>query len=128
VLCTVFLALGMYAADARLASVVLAGGAGALYLSQSSFWSVSSEMAGASSGSVSGVMNMGGQIAGAVTALMTPLIAKYFGWNTPFFVAAGLCCLGALFWLWVDIDRGTAALTLLRVEKPKTQTLGAQNV
>jgi sugar phosphate permease len=73
-------------------------------------------------------MNMGGQIAGAVTALMTPLIAKYFGWNTPFFVAAGLCCLGALFWLWVDIDRGTAALTLLRVEKPKTQTLGAQNV
>ncbi|HKR83999.1 MAG TPA: MFS transporter, partial [Terriglobales bacterium] len=49
VLCTVFLALGMFAADARLASVVLAGGAGALYLSQSSFWSVSSEMAGASS-------------------------------------------------------------------------------
>ena len=128
VLCTVFLALGMYAADARLASVVLAGGAGALYLSQSSFWSVSSEMAGASSGSVSGVMNMGGQIAGAVTAFMTPLIAKYFGWNTPFFVAAGLCCLGALFWLWVDIDRGAASLTRLKVETPKTQALGAQNV
>src|SRR6185437_13947003 len=44
VLCTIFLALAMFAADARLASVVLAGGAGALYLSQSSFWSVSSEM------------------------------------------------------------------------------------
>ena len=128
VLCTVFLALGMFAADARLASVVLAGGAGALYLSQSSFWSVSSEMAGASSGSVSGVMNMGGQIAGAVTALMTPLIAKYFGWNTPFFVAAGLCCLGALFWLWVDIDRGAASLTQLKVATPVTQTSGAHHV
>ena len=63
-LCTIFLALGMFAADARVASVVLAGGAGALYLSQSSFWSVSLEMAGTSSGSVSGVMNMGGQIGG----------------------------------------------------------------
>jgi ACS family glucarate transporter-like MFS transporter len=128
VLCTAFLALGMFAADARLASVVLAGGAGALYLSQSSFWSVSSEMAGASSGSVSGVMNMGGQIAGAVTALMTPLIAKYFGWNTPFFVAAGLCCLGAVFWLWVDIDRGAASLTQLKVATPVTETSGAHHV
>jgi MFS transporter, ACS family, glucarate transporter len=128
VLCTVFLALGMFAADARLASVVLAGGAGALYLSQSSFWSVSSEMAGASSGSVSGVMNMGGQIAGAVTALMTPVIAKYFGWNTPFFVAAGLCCLGALFWLWVDIDRGAASLTQLKIATPVQETSGAHHV
>ena len=126
-LATVFLALAMFAADARLASVVLAGGAGALYLSQSSFWSVSSEMAGTSSGSVSGVMNMGGQIAGALTALFTPLIAKYFGWNTPFFVAAGLCCLGALCWLWVDIDRGTASLTRLDLPS-QAQISGARNV
>lgn len=122
VLCTIFLALAMFAADARLASVVLAGGAGALYLSQSSFWSVSSEMAGASSGSVSGVMNMGGQIAGAVTALMTPIIAKYFGWNAPFFVAAGLCCLGGLFWMWVDIDRGAASLSHLDMVESQAQS------
>ena len=127
VLCTIFLALAMFAADARLASVVLAGGAGALYLSQSSFWSVSSEMAGASSGSVSGVMNMGGQVAGAVTALMTPVIAKYFGWNTPFFVAAGLCCLGALFWLWVDIDRGTVSLSRSDAVQSRPHFSGARN-
>jgi MFS transporter, ACS family, glucarate transporter len=109
-LCSFFIALSTYAHDVRLASVVLAGGAGALYLSQSSFWSVSSEMAGSSAGSVSGVMNMGGQIGGAITASLTPLIAKYFGWGTSFFTAAGLCCLGALLWLLVDIDRGTADL------------------
>lgn len=126
-LCTIFLALGMFAADARVASVVLAGGAGALYLSQSSFWSVSLEMAGTSSGSVSGVMNMGGQIAGALTALVTPLIAKFFGWNTPFFVAAGLCCLGALFWLLVDIDRGAASLRRIQPAKLQTQFSGAHN-
>ena len=126
-LCTVFLALGMYAADARLASVVLAGGAGALYLSQSSFWSVSSEMAGISSGSVSGVMNMGCQIAGALTALIMPIIAKYFGWRTPFFVAAALCCLGAMLWLLVDIDRGAACLSYLERNDPQTQYSGAHN-
>ena len=126
-LCTVFLAVAMYAADARLASVVLAGGAGALYLSQSSFWSVSSEMAGASSGSVSGVMNMACQIAGALTALVMPVIAKHFGWRTPFFVAAGLSCLGALLWLWVDIDRGAAALSRLDMVESRPQYSGVRN-
>lgn len=126
-LCTVFLALAMYAADARVASVVLAGGAGALYLSQSSFWSVSSEMAGASSGSVSGVMNMGCQIAGALTALLMPVIANRYGWNTPFFVAAALCCVGALLWLFIDIDRGAASLSRISVVKPQMQFSGAQN-
>jgi len=109
-LCTVFIALGAYAQDVRLAGVVLAGGAGALYLSQSSFWSVTSEIAGSSAGTVSGVMNMGGQIGGALTASLTPLIAKYFGWETSFFVAAALCSLGALLWLMVNAERGLAQM------------------
>jgi ACS family glucarate transporter-like MFS transporter len=119
-LCTVFLAMGSYAADVRLASVVLAGGAGALYLSQSSFWSVTSEMAGASAGSVSGVMNMGNQIGGAVTASLTPVIAKHFGWETSFFVAACLCAIGGLLWLAVDVDRGIAQLSTAPVLTFKT--------
>jgi ACS family glucarate transporter-like MFS transporter len=110
-LCAGFLAFGSYVGDARLASVFLAGGAGALYLSQSSFWSVSSEMAGASAGSVSGVMNMGNQIGGAITAQVTPIIAAHFGWNLPFFVAAALCALGGLLWLNVDVERGVARLS-----------------
>jgi ACS family glucarate transporter-like MFS transporter len=122
-LCTIFLALGSYAADVRLASIVLAGGAGALYLSQSSFWSVTSEMAGASAGSVSGVMNMGNQIGGAVTASLTPVIAKHFGWETSFFVAAALCAVGGLLWLAVDVDRGLAQLS----DNPRL-TLGASGV
>jgi MFS transporter, ACS family, glucarate transporter len=82
----------------------LAGGAGALYLSQSSFWSVTADMAGASAGSVSGVMNMGGQIGGAVTASLTPWIAHHFSWTASFLVAAALCAAGSLMWLTVDPD------------------------
>jgi MFS transporter, ACS family, glucarate transporter len=104
-LCSIFIAMGTAVHSARLASIVLAGGAGALYLSQSAFWSVTSDIAGHSSGSVSGVMNMGGQIGGVVTASLTPVIAKYFGWGTSFFVAAGVCGIGSLLWFWVHPER-----------------------
>ena len=55
-----------------------------------------------SSGSVSGFMNMGGQIGGAVTGSLTPWIAARYGWTTSFLVAAALCLLGALSWLAVN--------------------------
>jgi ACS family glucarate transporter-like MFS transporter len=104
----VFLSLGSRVESARLASVVLAGGAGALYLAQSSFWSVTADIAGRSSGSVSGFMNTGGQIGGAVTAQLTPWIAQHFGWTVSFLVAAALCLVGAVAWLFVDPQRTLA--------------------
>lgn len=97
-----FIALGSQVASASVASVVLAGGAGALYLSQSSFWSVTADIAGRSSGSVSGFMNMGAQLGGALTASLTPAIAAQLGWTASFLVAAGLCMVGAIAWFLVD--------------------------
>jgi len=104
-LAAIFIALGTRAQDAALASIILAGGAGAVYLSQSSYWSVTADIAGASAGSVSGVMNMGAQIGGAITASLTPLIAKHFGWSASFLVAAALCLIGSLAWLKVNPER-----------------------
>jgi ACS family glucarate transporter-like MFS transporter len=101
----IFIALGTQVSSAQLASVVLAGGAGALYLSQSSFWSVTADLAGSSAGSVSGIMNMGGQIGGAVTASVTPLIAEHYGWTASFLAAAALCAVGSIAWLLVDPTR-----------------------
>ena len=98
----IFIAFGSQVHSAQLASVVLAGGAGALYLSQSSFWSLTADIAGGSAGSVSGFMNMGGQIGGAVTGSLTPWIAARYGWTASFLVAAALCLLGAVSWLAVD--------------------------
>ena len=108
-LSALFIALGTLVADARLASIVLAAGAGALYLSQSSFWSVTADIAGPSAGTVSGVMNMLGQFGGVVAPSLTPLMAAHFGWPAAFLVAAGLGVMGSLVWLAVDPER-----TLLR--------------
>ena len=109
----IFLAFGSNVASARLASVILAGGAGALYLSQSSFWSVSADIGGAFSGSVSGFMNMGAQLGGAVTASLTPAIAARFGWTASFLVAALLSLLGALAWLLVNPERSLITATTM---------------
>ena len=107
-LAAAFLLIGSEVSSARLASIVLAGGAGALYLSQSSFWAVSADIAGPSSGSVSGFMNMGAQLGGALTASLTPAIAGWWGWTASFLVAAALCAVGALAWLFVDPGRALA--------------------
>jgi ACS family glucarate transporter-like MFS transporter len=98
-LAAIFIALGTQVQSAQVASIMLAGGAGALYLSQSSFWSVSADIGGKSAGSVSGFMNMGGQLGGALTASLTPAIASHFGWSASFLVASALCICGALAWL-----------------------------
>jgi MFS transporter, ACS family, glucarate transporter len=107
--------------------VVLAGGAGALYLAQSSFWAVTADIAGASSGSVSGFMNMGGQIGGALTASLTPAIARIWGWTASFLVAAALCLLGASAWLFVDPGRRLTDSAGFRKNKDLTTSATVAN-
>jgi ACS family glucarate transporter-like MFS transporter len=113
----IFLAFGSIVDNAPLASVILAGGAGALYLSQSSFWAISADIGGPFSGSVSGFMNMGAQLGGAATASLTPFIAVHFGWTTSFLVAAALAFLSSAAWLAVDPDRPLVPLTLNEIAR-----------
>jgi MFS transporter, ACS family, glucarate transporter len=105
----VFLVLGSRVQSPQLAGVILAGGAGALYVSQSSFWSVSADIAGRSSGVFSSMVNMGAQIGGAVTASLTPWVAQRFGWTTSFAIAAALAVLGAGLWMTVHPERPLSA-------------------
>jgi len=105
----IFLAFGSAVNSAPLASVILAGGAGALYLSQSSYWAITADIGGRFSGSISGFMNMGCQFGGAVTSFLTPYIAQHWGWTASFLVAAALCVVGSLSWLLVNPDRPVTA-------------------
>ena len=114
-----FLAAGSQVTGTGLAVVILAGGAGALYLSQSSFWSVTADIAGPHTGVVSGFMNMGCQIGGAITASLTPWIAQEYGWIAAFGTAAALAIIGAVAWCFVKPDR------LIVAERPATPHLAA---
>jgi ACS family glucarate transporter-like MFS transporter len=104
VLAAVILVVGSHVASASLASIVLSGGVGALYLAQSSYWSVTADIGGKSAGLASGFMNMGGQLGGALTAWLTPVIAQRHGWTSSFLAAAILSCIGGVVWLVVEPD------------------------
>jgi ACS family glucarate transporter-like MFS transporter len=101
----IFLVFGSRVQSPQLAGVILAGGAGALYVSQSSFWSVSADIAGRNSGVFSSMVNMGAQVGGAVTASLTPWVAQRFGWTTSFAIAAALAVVGAVLWMTVHPER-----------------------
>jgi len=128
-----FIAYGSQVHSTRLASIVLAGGAGALYLSQSSFWSITADIAGRCAGTVSGVMNMGGQLGGAVTGSLTPWIAARYGWTASFLVAAACCLVGALSWLVVNpvktltADTSSAHATNSNESMRKTRIVAANS-
>ncbi len=111
ILCGIFVALGTQVASVKWATAVLAGGVGTLYISQSSFWSVSADLGRESAGSLSGIMNMGCQLGGALTASLTPAIAARFGWTASFLIAAVLCTIGGLLWLTVAPETSPAAVT-----------------
>jgi len=96
------IAIGTQADSAELCSIALACGVGMQYLSQSTYWAVTADIAGRSAGTVSGFMNMGGQLGGALTSFLTPWIAASFGWTASFLTPAALCALGAICWAMVN--------------------------
>ncbi len=101
----VFLAIGAVMANPASVAVVMAAGCGSIYLSQSSYWALSADLGGPSSGQLSGFVNMGAQIGAALTAALTPVIALRLGWKMSFFAAAGMLAIGAVAWLVVNPDR-----------------------
>ncbi len=98
----IFLASAFQVSTATAASVILAAGAGSLYLAQSAYWALSADFGKGSAGSLSGFMNMGCQLGIALTAITTPLIAARYGWPASFLTAAVLCILGAALWLVIN--------------------------
>jgi len=94
--------MGSRIESAAAAAFMLAFGAGVLFISQSIYWAVTADISGEYVGVVSGIMNMGGQVGGACTAALTPVIAAHFGWNASFATAAVIMAIGALAWLVID--------------------------
>jgi MFS transporter, ACS family, glucarate transporter len=100
-----FLVIGSHAQNPITAALLLAGGAGGLYLGQAVYYAVAADLGGPSTGVVSGMVSMGGQIAGAATATVTPLLASLYGWETAFTVAAAVAFVCILPWFLVNPNR-----------------------
>src|SRR5262245_43743177 len=96
---------GAAVSDPYLSVLFLSLGEGLLFLTVAAYWATTIDLAKTHAGTVSGFMNMGGNLGGAVSPTLTPLIAQRYGWDSALYAAAALALLGAFFWLGVHPER-----------------------
>jgi len=93
-------------------------------------WAVPMDIGGEFSGTVSGMMNMGGQFVGALSPTIFGYLVSRGSWVAPFVVSAGLLFVGAAIWaFWIDpeqsvIDKGTGTAGPVVSSVPAPAVLG----
>ena len=67
-------------------------------------WRTAMDVGGKSAGTISGTMNMAGQIGGAVGPVAVGYILQYMNhnWTLTFAISAAIYLLGGLCWFWID--------------------------
>ncbi len=96
------IALGALVESPYLAIACLSLGAGWLYFTIGAYWSSISDLSPAHAGSLSGLMNMGANLGGAVSPTLTPWIAQQWGWPASLGLAAFMALLGVCMWLRIN--------------------------
>ena len=114
----VILIIGSHAQNAIIAALLLAVGAGALYLGQAIYYAVAADVGGPFTGVISGLVSMCGQIAGAATATLTPFFASKYGWEHAFYIASGVTFTCIIPWLFVNPKRTIYAMQASQLCNP----------
>jgi len=105
ILAALFLALGATVNNAYVAVAALALCVGFLEFTEGPYWAATIDVARLHAGAATGILNMGGNLGGVVSTLLTPLLKKYFGWGGSLAIGALLSLLSAGIWLWIRADR-----------------------
>lgn len=106
ILAAIFIAFGAVMESPYPAIASLSLGAGWLYFSVGAYWSSTSDLSKPYAGSLSGLMNMGANIGGAISPTVTPWIAEQWGWPLSLSVAALIAFTGGILWLKIDPGKG----------------------
>ncbi len=99
------IALGAWADQQTLAIGCLSLGAGWLYFTVGAYWSVTTDLSKTHAGTLSGVMNMGANLGGAVSPSLTPWLADQWGWTAALLTAALIAIFGGLMWMKIDPEQ-----------------------
>ncbi|HYK91618.1 MAG TPA: MFS transporter [Acidobacteriota bacterium] len=100
----VFLALGAHTGNAYMAAVSLALSTALVLCVEGPFWATMMEIAGSRSGTAGGIMNMGSNVGGLISPVLTPVLAASIGWENALLLAAGISIVGAVMWFWITPD------------------------
>jgi sugar phosphate permease len=61
-------------------------------------WAMPLDVGGQYSGTVSGLMNMGGNLAGSLSPIVFGYLVQHESWVAPLYLQAGICVIGAIVW------------------------------
>ena len=104
--CAVFIVPAALTEDAYVAVYCLTASMFFLECTIGPSWAVPMDTGGKYSGTVSGMMNMAGNIGGALSPIVFGALVQVGSWQAPFIVAAALLVAGSAVWaFWLDPDR-----------------------
>jgi MFS transporter, ACS family, glucarate transporter len=118
----VFMIVSLFIANPYLAATVLALGFAASDFMLPTCWAVCLDIGKESAGTVTGAMNMAGQMGATIMSYGFGVMVETYGWNWPLLVIGGLSLLSAALWLKIDPTRP------IRAGKPEVVPALAQGV
>jgi sugar phosphate permease len=78
---------------------------GGLELTVGVSWAIPLDIGGDFAGCTASVMNMCGNIGGAISPALLAYLVRGYGWDVPFFVTSALCVVGALIYAKIDASK-----------------------
>jgi ACS family glucarate transporter-like MFS transporter len=96
------IAIGAFADSALAAVACLSVGAGCLYFAVGAYWASTSDLSKTHAGALSGLMNTGANLGGALSPTLTPWMAAQWGWPMALAAAGAVALVGAVLWLKID--------------------------
>jgi MFS transporter, ACS family, glucarate transporter len=103
------IAVGGFVDSALVAIASLSLGAGCLYFAVGAYWASTTDLSKTHAGALSGLMNTGANVGGAISPSLTPWIAAQWGWPVSLAAAGAIALLGAALWIWIKPGEGALA-------------------
>ncbi|MEM1001784.1 MAG: MFS transporter, partial [Bacteroidota bacterium] len=100
----VLLTLGAYVAHANLAIFLLSICLGLCQSTETLFWTGASTIGGRNSGTVTGILNTGGNLGGLLCTYTVPFIKNYLGWGGALASGSIMAVIAAILWCNIRIQ------------------------
>jgi len=112
--CVVFIVPAALTLNASTAVYCLSGAMFFLECTIGPSWAVPMDVGGEYSGTVSGMMNMAGNIGGALSPTIFGILVQLGSWIAPFIVAAALLVFGSIVWaFWLNPEASVLDKTMI---------------
>lgn len=103
-----FLMAGAVTRNPYAAVAFLAVCSGLTQVTDSSYWAAIVSVTGRHAAAASGILNTGGNVVGAIGAILVPVTARLFGWTAAMGTGAVFGVVAALLWLLIQSDKPMA--------------------